>query len=268
MTRHLPAALVAVLALGGCGLTAESSSTVTTQGPLATVAIGALPEPLSAAATPPPALPEPSTTSTSSTTTTTTVPPDERVLADMVTGNRLLMIGDSVLASTTPRYGGEMCDALTSFDWDVEIDAESNRPIQFALQVLEQRLVPDEGLDWDAVAIFLGNNPNGSDDDFRAALDEVLELVDGRPLLLATVSEVNDRTAAANAAIREVAEQHVNVALFDWAEVTERDERLVGGDGVHLSPGGRQAMALYVAAAVGDAPGFRDGECLPPVFSD
>lgn len=268
MTRQILAALVAATALGGCGFTAESSGTVTTSGPQATVAIGALPAPLSDAATPPPGLPEPSTTSTSTTTTTTTVPVGDRVLTDMVDGNRLLMIGDSVLASASPRYGGAMCDALTTFDWDVEIDAQTNRPIQFALEVLEDRLAPDEDLDWDAVAIFLGNNPNGDDDEFRAVLREVLDIVDGRPLLLSTISEVNSRTASANVAIRELAEEHANVLVFDWAGITEEDERLVGGDGVHLSPAGREAMALYVAAAIGDAPGFVDGDCLPPAFVD
>lgn len=268
MTRQLLAALVAATAVGGCGFTAESSGTVTTSGPQSTVAIGGLPQPLSDAATPPPDLPEPSTTSTSSTSTTTTVPVADRVLTDMVDGNRLLMIGDSVLASASPRYGGAMCEALTSFDWDVEIDAQTNRPIQFALEVLEERLVPAEDLDWDAVAVFLGNNPNGDDDEFRAVLREVLDLVDGRPLLLSTVSEVNPRTTAANVAIRELAEEHANVLIFDWAAITEDDVRLVGGDGVHLSPAGREAMALYVAAAIGDAPGFLDGECLPPAFVD
>lgn len=268
--RSRAALLVAAATLSACGLDAESSGPTATFGPRATVAIGGLPEPLTGASSGQLDLPTTSTSTTKPprTTTTTTEPKGEPTLADLVEGRRLLMIGDSVLASTTPRYGGAMCGALSSFGWDVEIDAQTNRPMQFALEVLDERLRPDDDLDWDAVAIFLGNNPNGDAAAFEAALEEALDVIDGRPTLLSTVSEVNARTIAANDVIREVADDHDNVMLFDWAQITEDGAELVGNDGVHLSPGGRNAMALYVAAALGEAPGFGDGDCLPPEFSD
>ena len=37
------------------------------------------------------------------------------------------MIGDSILASTSRRYTGEMCLGLVPLDWAVEVDAEKSR---------------------------------------------------------------------------------------------------------------------------------------------
>ena len=50
----------------------------------------------------------------------------------LVDGNRLLVIGDSIMASTTERYGGAMCSRLVPMGWAVEIDAESGQHIEFA----------------------------------------------------------------------------------------------------------------------------------------
>src|SRR5262245_15564757 len=53
------------------------------------------------------------------------------VLADLVEGTRVLMIGDSIMASTSSRYGGEMCKELVPRGWSVEVDAETGRFIDF-----------------------------------------------------------------------------------------------------------------------------------------
>ena len=49
------------------------------------------------------------------------------------------MIGDSVLASISNRYGDELCDQLVPRGWVVEVDAEVGRRIEFGRQVLAQR---------------------------------------------------------------------------------------------------------------------------------
>jgi hypothetical protein len=41
------------------------------------------------------------------------------LIGPKVSGNRLLMIGDSILASTSSRYGNEMCDALVPLGWQL-----------------------------------------------------------------------------------------------------------------------------------------------------
>ena len=45
-------------------------------------------------------------------------------LGELVTGNRVIMVGDSIFASTAPRFGGSMCERLNEAGWDVEINAE------------------------------------------------------------------------------------------------------------------------------------------------
>ncbi len=58
-------------------------------------------------------------------------------VAERVNGNRLLVIGDSILASTATRYGKELCEALNPIGWSVEVDAEPGRFIDFGNEVAE-----------------------------------------------------------------------------------------------------------------------------------
>ena len=97
-------------------------------------------------------------------------------VAEQVNGNRLLVIGDSILASTATRYGREMCDALNPLGWSVEVDAEPGRFVEFGNKVLESRLpddVSDED-DFDAAVVHLGSNYDLDKDNYFAELNEVL----------------------------------------------------------------------------------------------
>ncbi len=76
------------------------------------------------------------------------------LLRDLVDGRRVLMIGDSIMASTSRRYGGDMCAELVPRGWEVEIDAETGRFVDFGDRVLDARL----DADWDAAVVMLGNN--------------------------------------------------------------------------------------------------------------
>ena len=51
----------------------------------------------------------------------------------------VLMIGDSILASAAPRNSDRLCDALSLFGWDVEIDAEPGHDPSFVTEVLDAR---------------------------------------------------------------------------------------------------------------------------------
>ncbi|MFT4866252.1 MAG: hypothetical protein ACI8RE_002449, partial [Ilumatobacter sp.] len=62
-------------------------------------------------------------------------------IVELVGGNRLLMIGDSIFAGTESRYGGEMCTGLNSLGWTVEVAAEAGRFVEFGVTVAE-RLIP------------------------------------------------------------------------------------------------------------------------------
>ena len=63
------------------------------------------------------------------------------LIGQKVSGNRLLMIGDSIMASTSSRYGNEMCNALVPLGWQVAIEAEASRFAEFGVRVLDQREV-------------------------------------------------------------------------------------------------------------------------------
>ena len=111
-----------------------------------TVAMGVLPQQLSGASTLPAPPPPPTTATTSTTTSAPPQPqgPVEAPIGDVVNGDRILLVGDSVLASAAPRNGGQLCDALELFGWQAEIDAVSDRGIDFASGVLDARLTPTD----------------------------------------------------------------------------------------------------------------------------
>ncbi|MEO5724789.1 MAG: hypothetical protein ABIQ39_07125, partial [Ilumatobacteraceae bacterium] len=100
-------------------------------------------------------------------------------------GNRILMIGDSVLASTSSRYTNDMCNVLVPLGWQVEIDAEVGRFIDFGAKVLDDRL----SAGWDAAVVFLGSNYNNDLLSYTQALDRLVRRLSPNPVVLVTVSE-------------------------------------------------------------------------------
>lgn len=188
-------------------------------------------------------------------------------LADLVEGARVLMIGDSLMASTSSRYGGEMCETVTPEGWDVEVDAETGRFIDFGDDVLDDRL--DEN--FDVVVIMLGNNYGANPDVFEEMLRDQVDRIDGRPTVLSTVTVFQPNRADVNDIIYDIAKDHDNVRVIDWAGETAENAALTGGDGLHLTDLGRARFADMVAAELGDAPardGFDDGACLSSAFTD
>jgi lysophospholipase L1-like esterase len=199
------------------------------------------------------------TTAVVTTTTTTTLDTDRFAAA----GNRLLVIGDSILASTAKRYTNDMCEALVPLGWRVELNAETNRFVDFGSQVLSRRL--DAG--WDAAVIMLGNNYNGDALAYGRELERIIERLSPRPVVLLTVTEFRDDRREVNDVISLMAATHEQVFVADWATVTASDDDLVGFDGLHLTDLGRQQIAALVAASVGRAP-ERPGRCLDSNYTD
>ncbi len=252
-----------------------------------TVALTGLPEPLSLVPTlPPPASFEPlptSSTSSSSSTSSTALPPPPSVpfelaegeVADAADGNRVLMIGDSILASTAPRYGGPMCQTLESYGWAAQIEAEAARHIEFATAVLDE-LIPEGAEDdpapddqkFDVVMMMLGNNYRGDLEDFTAQYDALLRRLSPLPVVVYTVTEDEANKAAVNDAIRELADDYENVILVDWAETSAAaPDDLLNSDDLHLTNLGRDRLALFSVAALGKTD-VGEPECLDPVFTD
>ena len=104
--------------------------------------------------------------------------------ASQIDGNRVIMIGDSVLASISNRYGNQLCTELVPRRWVVEVDAEVGRRIEFGRQVLAKR--GDD--DWDAAVILLGNNYGGDADAYGRELGLLLDELGPIPVVLVTVT--------------------------------------------------------------------------------
>lgn len=233
----------------------------------ATVALGAFPDPLSSSSTVPP----PPTTIVAETTVPTTEAPREPITGPIgaeVFGNRLLVIGDTVLAATAPRFDGEMCAALESFGWQAEIAAEPGRFVEFGREVVAARIVPEEPA-WDAAVVMLGNHFDGDLDAYRSELEALLVELDPRPVLLYTLVEDDTFQADLNAVIRDMPRFHPNVVLLDWARIAaEEADVILAETPSGLSEEGLRRLALFTAAALGEPPVTEAAGCVPAVFVD
>jgi hypothetical protein len=226
-----------------------------------TVAIGGMPGPLSDTTVPT----LPAVTLDSTTTTEAEREPITGPLVDEVLGSRVLLIGDTALAATTSRAGGIMCDVVTGFGWDVEIEAEPGRSIAFAGEVLDELLDDD----WDVVGLMFGHHVDDTVDDFERTLDDVLARLDPRPVILATVAELGDEQAAINRVLRERQRSRPNVVILEWAEATALEpEVLLDEGGPVPSDEGAGRLALFTAALLSRYPGDDPGTCLESVFTD
>lgn len=274
-TERGPHRRLAVLAAGLGTAAAACASTTTDVTPTLpdvpeTVELGRFPAPLADGdGASPSTLPPPSTSSSTTTSTTEPVPaPTAGAVADVVAGNRILVIGDTVFASAAPRSGGPMCDALAAFGWHGEIAAEFGRFVSFGEVVVDALVVPRTS-DWDVVAIMFGNHFNGDVDAFRAALDDLVASLGPRPVILYTVAEDDTFHADVNAAIRTVATDHANVLLLDWAEIVAAEpDALVADTPSGLSDEGLGRLALFTVATLGEAPVGDEPGCEPPFFVD
>jgi lysophospholipase L1-like esterase len=266
--RTLLVALAAVV-LAGCG----SGEAASPSGSPSTVGnVGHLPGELSHGTSPAPA-PSTTTGSNAAATPTTTssatggtdgpsAAPSASVpghIGDLTDGDHLFILGDSILEATTPEYGGLMCSSLLPHGWTVETDAQTGRDAAGGLQALEDRI--DQGEQWDASIVMLGNNYRDDPDQFDEQLGEILDLLSPDPVLLLTVTEFEDIQAQVNEVIRTEAAKRDNVRLLDWAARTANDDSLVGDDGLHLTDKGRVAIVAMIRLALGDAPIGSLGQC-------
>lgn len=234
--------------------------------PPGTIPLDGLPEPLTSDTLPPvppvPTTPDDAATSTVPATGPAigTEPGDPAIepgaVGELVAGRDVLVIGDSILASTAPRFGGLLCEVLNeSFGWSVEIHAETGQAVEFGELVLDERLEPPGLEGFDAVVVMLGNNYRGNYDEYTLQLEALLERLAPRPTVLYTLTETTPDHTRINEYIRWRSYFHPNVIVVDWAEYTAAEpDRLLAADGLHPSDEGRGRLALFTAAALGPAP--------------
>jgi hypothetical protein len=190
---------------------------------------------------------------------TTTLPPPEEEVGALAAGNRILMLGDSILASTARRYSNNMCATLVPLGWQVQLEAEVSRGIDFGQRV--QRELKDQH--WDVGLIFLGNNYNDNQQDFFKRYNEVIVGFGDVPVIVATVTEFQSSQAEVNEIINALAGAHPNVKVLDWATISQGDGVIAQHDALklHLTDDGRQVLADAVANVLGVAP-TQPGDCL------
>lgn len=184
------------------------------------------------------------------------------VLGSLVAGNKLLVIGDSILAGTASRYGGAMCSALTPMGWRVAVEAEAGQLIGFGRTVLRDRIY--EG--WDAAVVFLGTNYGGSAEKYQRDLTAIVESLAPRPTLLLTATLYRPTMNDVNNVIRAVAATHSNVTILDWSSASTQPG-LLNRDGIHPNNAGRAVLVQSIANALGNAP-TSPGSCLPSKYTD
>jgi len=187
---------------------------------------------------------------------------DGPVLGTIASGNRLLVLGDSILAGTANRYGGAMCSGLVPLGWRVAVEAEAGQMVGFGRTVLRDRI--NEG--WDAAVVFLGTNFGGSASLYEKDLTAIVESLAPRPTLLLTASLFRPTMVQVNQVIRIVAAKHPNVSVLDWG-TTSVQTGILNRDKIHPTNAGRQVLVSSIAAALGTAP-TSPGACLPSKFVD
>ena len=257
----------AVLAFSGAGMAACGGDDVVTEVTQATVAgVGQLPGPVERVTAD-----ELQQGSGEQESSSAVRPADLGLpsLGELVTGNRVILVGDSIFASTAPRFGGSMCERLNEGGWDVEINAEPGRFIAFAREVLKVRFAREQGLDWDVAIMFFGSNYNESPTSFRSTLESLIDDLSPRPVLLLTVTEFRQSRKEVNYIIHDVGAQNTNVHILDWARITAAESGLLNADGLHLSTAGKNRITTEIALALGPAPTLvtdGEGDCLPTLF--
>ncbi|MFM1791036.1 MAG: hypothetical protein RLZZ526_1363 [Actinomycetota bacterium] len=185
-----------------------------------------------------------------------------QVLGATATGNRLIIIGDSILSGTAARYGNEMCNTLVPMGWSMVVEAEAGQPASFGREVLRARIYDG----WDAAVVFLGTNPSASIDRYRQDMTRIVESLAPRPTLLLTTTLFRESQKPVNDVIREITAAHSNVSLLDWGTASMQPG-VLNKDNVHPTTAGRTLLVKAIAAAVGNAP-TSPGKCLPAQFTD
>lgn len=187
---------------------------------------------------------------------------DGPVLGSIASGNRLIVIGDSILAGTASRYGGAMCAGLVPLGWRVAVEAEAAQAIGFGRTVLRDRIY--EG--WDAAVVFLGTNYGGNASFYEKDLTAIVTSLAPRPVLLLTASLHRSTMLQVNEVIRLVASKNPNVSVLDWS-ATSVQTGVLNKDRIHPTDAGRQVLVSSIASGLGSAPAG-PGACLPSKYTD
>ncbi|MDR6200395.1 peptidoglycan/LPS O-acetylase OafA/YrhL [Microbacterium sp. SORGH_AS428] len=159
---------------------------------------------------------------------------------DVVTGDEVTAIGDSVMLASAP----SLIAALPGAD----VDAVVSRQMNAAPDIL--RSLADSGRLREFVVLGLGTNGSIS----QRTLDQVLEVIGpDRQLVLVTASAPRSWIPGVNADIAAFARTHRGVQVADWQSAIAPHLDLLAGDEVHPGDAGGRIYADTVVAALADA---------------
>ena len=158
----------------------------------------------------------------------------------------LTLVGDSLNVGTAPYLRDELPG------WRVDAHDRVGRTTREGVEVLsalDERLAP-------VVVVSLGtNDPDGSEETFRALVDEAIEIVGAnRCLLWATIVRGGTGRAAFDLVLEQASAAHPNVRLVAWAAMVGDDASLLAADLVHGTADGYARRAEETARAVRACP--------------
>ena len=162
--------------------------------------------------------------------------------SNATTKGAVTLVGDSLNVGIEPYLG----DALPG--WRVDAHDLVGRATREGVDELRARrgsLAP-------VVVVSLGtNDPAGSEDEFRALVDEAIDVVGpARCLVWATIVRDGEERKGFDDVLRDASDAHPNVRLVDWASLVADDPTLLVGDGVHATPEGYARRAEETARAI------------------
>jgi lysophospholipase L1-like esterase len=158
-----------------------------------------------------------------------------------VTGS-VTLVGDSLNVGIEPYLADELDG------WRIDLHDEVGRATSAGvdeLHALRRSLAP-------VVVVSLGtNDAEGSEEDFRALVDEALALAGpDRCVVWATVVRDGEERTAFDRVLRDAGDAHPNLRLVEWASLVEDDPSLLASDRVHGTPDGYARRAEETARAV------------------
>jgi lysophospholipase L1-like esterase len=162
--------------------------------------------------------------------------------SNATTKGKVTLVGDSLNVGIEPY----LADALPG--WRVDAHDEVGRATREGVDELRARgssLAP-------VVVVSLGtNDAAGSEDQFRALVDDAIRVVGPRRCLVwATIVRDGEERTGFDNVLREASEAHPNVHLVEWASLVSDDRSLLVGDGVHGTPDGYARRAEETARAI------------------
>jgi lysophospholipase L1-like esterase len=152
------------------------------------------------------------------------------------------LVGDSLNVGVEPYLADELPG------WQVDSHDQVGRATGEGVAELRARrttLAP-------VVVVSLGtNDAEGTEDDFRALVDDAIRIVGpSRCLVWATIVRDGEERTGFDDVLREAKGAHANVRLVEWASLVSEDPSLLAGDRVHGTPDGYARRAEETARAI------------------